>query len=828
MFNQPMRLSMSRFIKNQAGSQFIIPVYQRRYTWRPEIETAAFLNNIEEILTKQKSEHFLGIVIYMQAGTSYFHKQLQLVDGQQRMTTAFLFLTALRDQSDPSFRKKIDKDYLYTGANALRLKTAQDGEDVFARLVYGSEKDLSSNERETNIFLSYQKISEWIRTQLKSSSVEEILKAFAQMDILAFPLQEGDDTQQIFESINSTGAPLTSADLIRNYILMDHQDEEQERLYKMYWKPLEREFASSRLLEEFFRFYLAVKTFGLLNRRNIYAGFKAYWKQIQNHEKAMQEINQYCQYYSMIYKGHFSDPEVEEAFADFRMTSSLLPAPFLMEMVHLYEEKEITDQELISIVRLLDSYLVRRSLCGMDISSLNRYFPALLKNVLLSMNESDVVTALRANLIDANRGRFAAMPADDQVRSQLRTINAYSSLLIRQVLERLEYNGASARVDLRALNIEHIMPQNPNAYWKKNSGAADEEEYSQLVNLIGNLTLCAVSDNTKIGNEDFQYKKKILQETLHIRLNTEILQKKQWNKKEILMRTDKMADQILTIWPYRISTHEKGIQKKTKRMNPITDTIVTLNAPTVSAHALIHNNGKTEVQAGTMMKAYGPNEMKKMRTLFAALIDQGVLSENKDGRIQFTQSYTFANANEAARFLLHRGGDNEAAWHAEGRNRKPKAKKETAENRKAKAEKKDARPAKSTPKHEHAGKENRQTPKKTPEKAASQKQNRNEKDSRKTAVPKNNNNQKKQKNQSASAAAKKETHAKQNNPKHNKKQNAEKKSASASNSNKSKRRDPRNPRGIKPQGTAAVKAAQEVQAPFVRFAGMGQGPKHHF
>ena len=141
MFNQPMRLSMSRFIKNQAGSQFIIPVYQRRYTWRPEIETAAFLNNIEEILTKQKSEHFLGIVIYMQAGTSYFHKQLQLVDGQQRMTTAFLFLTALRDQSDPSFRKKIDKDYLYTGANALRLKTAQDGEDVFARLVYGSEKD---------------------------------------------------------------------------------------------------------------------------------------------------------------------------------------------------------------------------------------------------------------------------------------------------------------------------------------------------------------------------------------------------------------------------------------------------------------------------------------------------------------------------------------------------------------------------------------------------------------------------------------------------------------------------------------------------------------
>lgn len=671
MLKQPVRTSISDFIKTTMGSQFVIPVYQRTYTWNPQKETARFISDLEDLIENRTSSHFLGIIIYLDSKISAMFRQLQIVDGQQRLTTTFIFLLALKrvaeERKDRVTAGMIDDYFLYNRhaaeGGSLRLKPAVAADDVYARLVYGSVNDLSRKEKESGVYRNYDFIIRRIREMAKKHTLLEILDSLTRLDILEFPLSETDNAQQIFESINSTGAPLTSADLIRNYVLMNHTDEVQERLYEMYWQPLEEQYPESRKLEEFFRFWLAVKTYELLNRRDVYEGFKAYWNSWdEDAEAKLREINRYCRYYHDIYIGPSENPAIEKALADFRRSDSVMPAPFLMEMYHLFDEKKISENMMVAEIRLIDSYLTRRALCGNDSSSLSRYFPTLLRTVISAHQRNknqDILSLTKVNLITYNRGKSLAMPTDDQLRTQMKELNAYSLMCIRPVLERIEMFGASAAVDTSDLNIEHIMPQNPNEWWVKNSGTKDEDEYTFYANLIGNLTLCARYDNSKMGNEDFNYKKKILSKTLHIRMNTEILKKKKWTKDEILKRCHELTEQIIRIYPYNGAN---SIKEKPAVL-PETDRVTwSLNAPTVNARAMKMDDGRIEVMSGSVMKEYSPREMKKMRKLYLDLDERGYFHSMENGRVQFTQGCVFEDLNTAAQFLMHRGGDNQAAW----------------------------------------------------------------------------------------------------------------------------------------------------------------------
>lgn len=188
-------------------------------------------------------------------------------------------------------------------------------------------------------------------------------------------------------------------------------------------------------------------------------------------------------------------------------------------------------------------------------------------------------------------------------------------------------------------------------------------------------------------------------------------------------------------------------------------TKMTLHTPSASARGMLHSSGKLEVLQGSTMKAYAEKEMAKMKTLFDQLVAKKVLVVAEDRKVSFAKTYNFKSANEAASFLLHRGGDNSTCW-----------KKAEVKKAEAPAEKKKEKPALA-----------------------------------KQAV-------KKPKAKTAHTEKKQTSFAK--------------KSASANHTGGSRRKDPRNPRGIRPQGNDALRAAQSVETKgYVRFAGMGQGVK---
>lgn len=666
---QPTRTNLSDFIKTTLGSQFVIPVYQRIYTWHPEKETKRFMYDIAQLLSKQKERHFLGIIMHRDTTISTMFKQSQIVDGQQRLTTTFIFILALKklaqENHNTQIQELIDVYYLYnhfaSERGKLRLKPAVSSDDVFERLVYGNASALTRQQKESAVYRNYIYIYKCITQFLHEYSFLEVLDTLSRLDILDFPLSDYDDVQQIFESINSTGAPLTSADLIRNYILMNHSDDEQERYYKMYWQPLENQYPESRKLEEFFRYFLAIKTYDLYNRKDVYEGFKKYWVQDKRSaEVKLQEINRYCRYYTDIYIGPCENAELEDVMVDFRISDYRTPACFLMEMYRLFEDGQLSLNDMKAEVRLIDSYLMRRALCGNDSSPLSRYFPTLLRNVCSVYEKNkrkNILMITKMQLINANKGKTLEMPSDERLRSELREINAYSLMCIRTVLERIEHFGAHAKVDTSNLNIEHIMPQHPNNYWKQVSLTKDEDEYTYYANLIGNLTLCAQYDNTKMGNENFNYKKEILSNTLHIRLNTPILKLKKWNKDTILKRCDALSDIIIQIYPY------SGANQQVDDI--ANENIYTLNAPTVNVRAIFHSHRDVEILAGSTMKAYGEKEMKHYKNLFQTMDEAGVFHEIENGKIQFTKSYHFKDVYTASQFLLHRGGDNRGLWKKE-------------------------------------------------------------------------------------------------------------------------------------------------------------------
>ena len=668
MMKQPVRTNVSDFIKSTMGSQFVIPVYQRNYTWNPEAETARFMNDIEDLLTNRTASHFLGILIYKEFERGSMHKEIRIVDGQQRLTTSYLFLVALKkaaaEQKDRETSGMIDDFYLYNRHASddikLRLKPTVSDDDTYERLIYGSRKDLTKKNKESNVFRNYEYIAERIEEMNRKYSLLAILDTLSRLDILAFPLSESDDSQQIVESINSTGAPLTSADLIRNYILMNDASDVQERNYRLYWQPLERYYPQSRKLEEFFRLFLAAKTYSLLNKRDIYEGFKSFWNSSQSsHEERLQEINRYCRYYYTIYNGECEDEQVEKVLREFRRNESRIPAPFLMEMFRMYDDEIIDSRTLCSQIRLIDTYLTRRALCGMDNGSLSRYFPQLLRSVMKSWKKKkrNIHEITKVFLINYNRGKSMAMPTDSQLRNRLREVNAYSIMCIRPVLERIEHHGATAEVDTSELNIEHIMPQHPNDWWKRNSGAADDEEYTFYANLIGNLTLCAEYDNIRMGNQDFKFKKSVLSKTLHIRMNTELLKRETWTVQDILNRCDRLAREIIEIYPYEGGTDTAADERD--------DDIILLNTPSVNVRALYVNPQCIEILAGSTMKSYRSNEMKSMRSLYRDMTEKGILFEDENGTVQFDKNFRFSDLNTAAQFLLHRGGDNTSAWTRE-------------------------------------------------------------------------------------------------------------------------------------------------------------------
>lgn len=641
----PIRTGLLELLRKSVGVQFVIPVYQRNYTWTINKDVKKFYEDLKALIDKKNENHFLGIMIYLDKSLSPYTREFSIIDGQQRLTTTFLFLYAMKELliengKEQEAEQLISTFLINTNTPTLKykLKPLVADDEVYSHIVNGNSSEVSGVK--SNVSLNFF----WIKGELMNLinngvSFDEILEAFDKLYLVCVPITEGDNPQKIFESINSTGEKLTSSDLIRNYVLMDLTSEVQERYYSDYWKKIEANISTdSKKLELFFRMLLAAKNKNLSSTQMVYNDFKEWYSNeltSREDESILKEIVKYSKYFNNLYIKPINDvdPALRAAVKEFRTYISDMPAPLFIELYDLYETKNEDGERLISteqfsyIILLINSYLVRRAICDKDTSAITKLFPSILGNVLNDCkgDYTNIVEYARKHVINNQKGKAAEMPNDSQMNSFLEYGNVYNlRVVLKVVLDKIEHNNNSAPVDLTKLSIEHLTPQTPTKEWLDVFGN-DELLYNQNLHRLGNLTLATKVDNSKMGNKPFDYKREILKDTAHLIMNKEILDKETWGFEEIDERNKNLIKVITALYPYTPAPTEFISRRE-----------ISLDWDGIVAFAYLYEeDGTVEIQTGSQVVKYDSGQLNEewYFVWYKALLEEGYIQETDEGAV---------------------------------------------------------------------------------------------------------------------------------------------------------------------------------------------------
>ena len=555
-------LSFLEFIG--AGKRtFCIPVYQRNYDWKM-VQCITLFHDIEKIAAdSNRSNHFLGTIVYVEGDSTANFRQFIVIDGQQRLTSIMLLLKAILDSTDnEDLKQEIRESYLinkFTSDESLRirLKPMKSDSTNYQKLIDGQIQEME----ESQILLNYNLFVDLIKES--DLSPEEIYHGIQKLEIVYIQLaKEVENPQLIFESLNSTGLDLTQADLIRNYLLMGQEYTQQEMLYNNYWDKLEKMLPDA-MISDFIRDYLTLKTKVIPNKDRVYEAFKEYYRKLENYdaEGFLDELRTYGTYYSWFKYCNSPDEEVNKRLSELQRLKSTTVYPFLLSIFEdCYMYQNIDTEMLCNALDVILSYVMRRLLCEMPTNALNKVFASMAEDV---SSYSDHVLSDRVAMVLARKQGKVIFPDDALLTDKLLTRDCFKFPHIKYVLEQIERRKGKEPVEFDKLTIEHIMPQTLDAKWKIDLGKRSAEIHEKYLHCLGNLTLTGY--NSELSNDGFSEKKK-LYESSNIYMNKEICRHDAWGESEIIARGEALAKEICSIWscPDAIKANKTTVDTRTE------------------------------------------------------------------------------------------------------------------------------------------------------------------------------------------------------------------------------------------------------------------------
>ncbi len=515
--------------------------------------------------------HFIGSILYVLDGITHSGNTLLIIDGQQRLTTITLLLTALRDHlNDEVKRKEIEDHYLINsnrdGDKKFRLILSESDKDT---LLYLIDKDRRKpSDPSSKIVENFKLFEEWVSN---TDKLETIFKGLEKLMIVEITLEKGkDDPQLIFESMNSKGIELTQTDLIRNYIVMETEIEKQEGFYNKYWRAMEEDFKQNKKwFDRFVRHYLTIKTREIPNINKVYVAFKHYQQErgIET-EILLQDLQKYCGYFCRIVFKKEANKDLNKALGFLVDLEMDVIYPLLLELYSDYSDGVLSKDDFRRSIDLIESYICRRAVCGLGTNSLNKVFPSFTKHI----QKDEYFKSLKVHFGSlTNNQRF---PNNDEFKDRFITIDFYNFKKREYFFERLENFDRKERVYTHEYTTEHIMPQTLTEEWKKDLGENFKEIHNKYLHTIGNLTLTGY--NSKYSNKSFQEKRDMEGgfKDSPLRLNQGLRDLESFGEKEIKKRANDLADLALKIWTYPkldAETLEKYKPKKDKKEKKVYD-----------------------------------------------------------------------------------------------------------------------------------------------------------------------------------------------------------------------------------------------------------------
>ena len=536
-------------------TQFTVPIFQRRYSWDKD-ECDQLWEDILGVGQKEETpSHFFGSIVSTVSTEDGNPRvpNIRVIDGQQRLATLSLLLSALGRAIEEGNveigidRRQLEGYYLFNERESGKLRykqllTQHDRQTFIDLLDRGEAED-----RDSKLVANYQ----FFERKLKSVDLQTVYKGIQKLLIVDISVDSrSGSAQQIFESLNSTGVPLTGADKIRNYVIMEQEPHLQDRLYENYWYPMEESFGTlyAKRFEPFIRDYLTLKRGQFLKKGDVYKTFKTYvadQTRLVSLEEVIKEIVDYSKHYLHItlpWKWE-TDPELLACLRDIHTLKAEVVFPVLLHFYEGYTQKQIKKADVIESFRLIESYIFRRVICGVPTASMNRNFASIAGKLSSKYDDPKVLSDSFSFMHGTHR-----FPSDDEFKREFLIKDVYSLRNCKYLLGKLENYGREQPIHPDNYTIEHVMPQELSREWRAELGDNYGEVHETYLHTIGNLTL--TGHNAELSNRPFKEKQEIYGNFHHrqLQLNAILREVERWNETAIKDRAKKLLEKALKIW----------------------------------------------------------------------------------------------------------------------------------------------------------------------------------------------------------------------------------------------------------------------------------------
>jgi hypothetical protein len=591
---------------------FVIPLFQRPYVWKEVEQWEPLWKDIRRVAELRIAEphlnptHFLGaVVIQSHDAQSKRLTTWNVIDGQQRLTT----LQILADSAGALFAESgharlagqlehlTHNDEIYVEDAQIRLKVRHLNKDQAAfDEVMSAEPpvehiDLAHADSQIVAAHSYFStvIEQWLGAagseeyQLRAKELTGVL--LDGLQLVSIELEASENSQEIFETLNARGTPLTAADLVRNFVFqrLDAEGADTHKAYREDW-PFETKFwtkevsVGRNLISRsslFLNQWLVSRAGEDISPQATFHRFKSYVEHESGHTMAalLPIIKQQAQLYEAwtVAATHPGGSLDSAEMAVYRMQASGVEVlkPLL---IWLHQPgRNLPPQVIDRVVRAAESWVIRRQLLRLSGSDLGRIVAD-----LIAANS----TAPAEELADRVTGHLARLnvtstywPGDEEVRTALTTESVYSRYprgRLRMYLEAVEdlyrADTGQPQIERKGYPIEHLLPRAWHDTWPV-SAPEDVEERQQRVHRLGNLTLLTKSLNSKVSNGPWRAKRSVLMDHNTITLTGRVIKRTEdslWNEELIDERTSELIDRLLQVWPVPTGHHGKVVDPQTK------------------------------------------------------------------------------------------------------------------------------------------------------------------------------------------------------------------------------------------------------------------------
>jgi hypothetical protein len=554
-----MRASETRLRALLEGQQhYVIPLFQRPYSWQRNDWQTLWNDIVETYRFNPAGGHFLGsIVSKSQQGTPEGVSPYIVIDGQQRLTTLSVVIAALRDRigkddpaageriSDLCLMNKYAKDEYH-----YKIRPTQADRPAYFAVIDGN--DNTADEGDPNLIRQAydfffdalgKSIDEEDDEMLDLARLERFL--LDEVEVVSITLGDDDNEYRIFESLNWKGAPLSQADLLRNYFFMRIPADVQQNLYDSVWLPMQA-MLDSKTLADFFRYeYMSSGHF--VRQKDIYLKWRSDLDRLEPDDLAakMRELAGHAQYYKRLIDPEAEpDATVRERLERLNRWGGQTIYPFVLWFYEGAGGRNVDSTGVSRVLRLIESYLIRRLFCGISTTGSNRFFMELAAQI----PEGNLLVAVRQALSQP-RGR-RRWPNDKEFREGLVTYELYEGSRSEQrrlIIETFEQDYEHKEpAELRGLTVEHIMPQDLTDEWRATLGPDANAIHARLLHTLGNLTLTGY--NPELSNRPFSEKRRLFQDS-NLAMNRNIAEEAEWGPEQIRSRAERLAARAIELWP---------------------------------------------------------------------------------------------------------------------------------------------------------------------------------------------------------------------------------------------------------------------------------------